>query len=551
MSQGQDLLDMAVRMQNGPKQTWDQLAQEIGNFFAPHKADFTDEIYVGEEFASYITDPVPIIMARDLGDAFGTMLRSDDWFKVAVDDQDAMERQHVRDHLDYMTEVTRAMLYDRRGQFTRMAKEHEHDFANFGGGVSSINLNKAMDGFRYRNWHMRDCVWSENDDGAVDRLGRKIKSTARNLKQKFDGRPHVRLPQHIKEAAANNPDQKFDIHHMALPIDLYDNETRDFPKDATFVSIYLSDKGDIILEQPEYQFPYIVSRWRTVRGWGPYPFSPATMTALPHARMLQSVMLTFIEAGEKAVDPPLIATSETISSPIDITAGGITWADAEYDEKMGQVLRPLDLAKNIPLNENMLDSFHRLMADTMYISKLNIPGAASETAYEVAQIVQQNIRQLQPIFEPAQDEIIYQYLDRVVSTGIRLGAYGPIEDFPIELQGQEVTYTFNNPLQQERERRKVAQFQEAAQVAAVAGELDPSTLIDAEPIQWFRDAMRGVGAPADWMKPEDEADQIRAQQAQQTQARQEMEQVAQVAEVAKMGGEAMQAVDGALGGEAA
>jgi hypothetical protein len=548
MSQGKDLLGMADRLFKAEKSTWDQLCQEIGNFFAPHKADFTDEIYVGEEFASYITDPVPIIMARDLGDAFGTMLRSDEWFKVAVDDQEIMDRQHVREHLDYMTEVTRAMLYDRRGNFTRMAKEHEHDFANFGGGVSSVNLNKQMDGFRFRNWHMRDCAWCENDDGMVDRLARKIKSTARNIEQKFDGRKNVRLPEHIKNAAKNNPDQKLDLHHMAVPIDMYTTETRDFPKDATFVSVYLSDQGDIISEEPEYQFPYIVSRWRTVRGWGPYPLSPATMTALPHARMLQSVMLTFIEAGEKAVDPPLIATSETISSPIDITAGGVTWADSEYDERLGQVLRPLDLAKNIPLNENMLDSFHRLMADTMYISKLNIPGTSSETAYEVAQIVQQNIRQLQPIFEPAQDEIIYQYLDRVVNTALRLGAYGPIEEFPEELQGREVTYTFNNPLQQERERRKVAQFQEAVGIAGAVAEVDPSILIDAEPIQWFRDAMRGTGAPADWLKPEDEADQQRAQLAEAQQMQQELEQVAQVAETAKMGGEAAQAVDGALGG---
>ena len=549
MSQGQDLLDGCLRMFGGDKQVWDQLCQEIGNFFAPEKADFTDEIYVGEEFASYITDPVPIVMARDLGDAFGTMLRSDEWFRVGVDDPEIMELQHVREHLDYMTEVTHAMLYDRRGSFTRMGKEHEHDFAKFGASVSSINLNKRFDGFRYRNWHMRDCAWAENDEAVVDRLSRKIPSTARNIMRQFDGMPNTNVPAHIKNLAKSNPDQKIDIYHMAMPVDMYSAETRDFPKDATFVSVYLSDKGDIIQEMPEFQFPYIVSRWRTVRGWGAYSFSPATMTALPHARMLQSVMLTFIEAGEKAVDPPLIATSDVISSPIDITSGGVTWADSEYDERLGQVLRPLDLGKNIPLNERMLDSFHRLMADTLYISKLNIPGAASETAYEVSQIIAQNIRQLQPVFEPAQDEIVYQYLDRVVSTGIRLGAYGPIEEFPEELQGREVTFIFNNPLQQERERRKVSQFQEATAIAATAAQLEPSVLLDSEPIRWFRDAIRGTGAPADWLKDEEEADQQRAVQAQQREMQQGLEQAGAIAEVAQMGGDAAKSVNEAVNGE--
>ncbi len=549
MSQGSDLLDLSGRMFN-ESDNWKQLCQELAYFLYPQKADFTDEITIGQDFMSYLTDPVPVIMARDLGDAFGTMLRSDEWFKVAVDDEELMELQPVRDHMDYMTEVTRAMLYDRRGAFKRMAKSHEHDYAVFGGAVSSILLNKNYDGFTFRNWHMRDTAFTVNDDDVVDTLSRKIKSTARNIVQKFDGKPNVRVPEYIKTAAKNTPDQKFDIHHMAIPMDMYSPETRNFPKDTSFVGVYLSDRGEVIMEEPEFHFPYAVSRWRTVRTWGAYPFSPATMTALPHARMLQSAMLTFIEAGEKAVDPPLIATTEAISSPIDITSGGITWVDSEYDERLGAPLVPLDLGKNIPLNERMLDSFHRLMADTMYISKLNIPGSSSETAYEVSQLIQQNIRQLQPVFDPAEDEIITRYLDPVLSTGLRLGAYGPVENFPPELRGREITYTFNNPLSQERQRRKVGQFGESVQLAGAIAEVDPSALVDAEPIRWFRDAMRGVGAPADWLKKEEDADRIRGQQAKQQQAQQQMDQVAQVAEVAKAGGEASQEIEKAMAGGA-
>lgn len=546
MSQGTELRAMAERMAQG-KDNWDQLCQEIGYFFAPHKADFTDEIYTGEEFADHITNPVPISMARDLGDAFGTMLRSGQWFNVALPNDDLMEDNTIRRWMDYMTGVTRNMLYDRRASFKRMAKEHEHDFATFGGGISSITLNKSLDGFIYRNWHPRDCSYSDNDEGHVDRLARNIKSTARNVYRMFDGRKNVTVPEDVKRSATGNePDREIKMQHLAIPIDMYDTQTRDFPKDALFASVYIDDEGNIIQEDPEYEFPYVVSRWRTVRTWGAYPFSPATMTALPHARMLQSIMLSYIEAGEKATNPPLIATSDVISSPVDITAGGITWADSEYDERLGQVLRPLDLGKNVPLNERILDGFHQLMADTMYISKLNLPGASSETAYEVSQLIQQNIRQLQPIFEPVEDEIITQYLDRVVSKGLRLGAFGPIEEFPEQLQEQEITYSFRNPLQEERERAKVAQFQEAAQITQAAIQLEPGVAADMEPIQWFRDAIQGTGAPANWLKPIEVAEQIRQQQAEEAAQQQQMQQMAQLAEVAKMGGEAGQAVNAAV-----
>ena len=531
--------------------SWPELCQEIAYFFAPQKADFTDEIYLGEEFADHITDPLPISMARDLGDAVGTMLRSGDWYRVSVNDPELEDDNLIRRHLDFMTDVGRNMLYDRRANFRRMAKQHEFDFVTFGVGVSSITLNKRLDGFVFKNHHPRDCAYAENDEGHIDRIACKFKATARKIYDQFKDVRQATIPEDIKTRATGpNPDDEVEYYHVVVPIDMYDPETRGFPKDAKFASVYISNEGDIIHEMPAYEFPYIVSRWRTVRTWGPYAFSPATMTALPHARMLQSCMLSFIEAGEKAVNPPLVATTEAISSPIDLQGGGVTWVDSEYDERTGAPLRPLDLGKNVPLNEAMLDSFHRLMADTMYISKLNLPGSANrgETAYEVSQIVQQNIRQLQPIFEPIEDEIITQYLDRIYSTGLRMGAFGPIDFFPEELQGREITYSFNNPLTEERERKKVAQFQETAGVLRIGAELDPSLVLETDPVKMMRDAIQGIGAPADWMQPAELAAQQREAQRNAQAQQAQMQQLGQVAEVAKMGGEAAQAIEGAMNG---
>jgi len=187
----------------------------------------------------------------------------------------------------------------------------------------------------------------------------------------------------------------------------------------------------------------------------------------------------------------------------------------------------------------------------MYISKLNVPQASGEgTAFEMGQLIQQNIRQLQPIFEPAQDEIVYRYLDRVVSVGLRLGAYGPPDQIPPELLGQDITYTFNNPLQTERDRRKVAQFQEGVAIAGAAAQMDPSLLLELNPIRWVRDAMHGVGVPADWLKPEEVAMQERLQAQQQVAQQQQLEQAGQAAEVAQAGGAAAAQIEQAVNGAA-
>jgi hypothetical protein len=64
-----------------------------------------------------------------------------------------------------------------------------------------------------------------------------------------------------------------------------------------------------------------------------YAYSPATVVALPDARLLQQITLTLLEAGQKAVDPPWKATSEAIQGGVNSFAGGITWVDPEYDER--------------------------------------------------------------------------------------------------------------------------------------------------------------------------------------------------------------------------
>jgi hypothetical protein len=65
------------------------------------------------------------------------------------------------------------------------------------------------------------------------------------------------------------------------------------------------------------------------------------VAALAEARLLQQMVLTLLEAGQKAVDPPMVAAQEAIQGGINIYAGGVTYVDAEYDERLGEALRPL------------------------------------------------------------------------------------------------------------------------------------------------------------------------------------------------------------------
>jgi hypothetical protein len=58
-------------------------------------------------------------------------------------------------------------------------------------------------------------------------------------------------------------------------------------------------------EPASWSLIYVIPRWQTVSG-SQYAYSPATVAALPDARLIQAMTLTFFEAGEKATNPPMV-----------------------------------------------------------------------------------------------------------------------------------------------------------------------------------------------------------------------------------------------------
>lgn len=528
---GKKLITIGDRLFNA-KQNYDQLNQEIATWFYPHRADFTQTLILGEEFADHITDSTPLRMLRDLGNAMGTMMRpqGQQWFKIVPFDPGLKDDIEVQRKLQQMTQLTHNLLYARAGKFKRAAKEADFDFACFGCSIMSLTLNRARNGFNYRTWHLRDCAWMENDDGDVDYVHRKISSTARGLAEKF---PANVLPEEVQRALDSGEyDRKFEIRHIALPIQLYE-PTRKFPKGAQYASVYVAKDGSILEEQPEYEFPYIVSRWQTVSNWN-YGFSPATLIALPDARLIERMSLTIIESSEKATDPPLIATSEAINGPIDISSGAVTWVDAEYDERLGQPLRPLDLGKNVGVGERLLDQRTLDMAQTFFLDKLNLPEGGRKTAYETSQLVQEYIRNALPLFEPMEDEVTGQQLNLTVDKALRLGVYGPPEQFPEALQGSDVQFEFSNPLKEARDRQVINSFGETAQVMTTVSQLDQTgTAVKRVNIPKMAEAVMRITGDPEWLYTDDELAEQATQEQQGQEGQEALDNVQRISEVAQ------------------
>jgi len=550
---GRDLMAIDARL-FAAKGALDSLYQEIAEFLFPERADFTTDIVLGQEFAAHLTDATPVLMRRELGDQIGSMVRPDgrQWFQAAASNKRIGRDRGAASFLEFMTDVNSAVLNSRDSGFRRAAQQVEHDFAAFGMGWLQVSYNRNRDNLIYRCHHPKHMAGQEGPDGQVNHVHRKCDMTAAAMAHLFG---EAKLPHQVKNALRDKDTRStFKVRHIFIPLELYEPH-RKFPKGAKWADVYVTEDGTILQELPAFTFDYVVPRWWLLSGKF-YAVSTAASIGLTESRMLQRMKMTIIEAGEKQVDPPLVATQDALLSPVDLGANGITFIDSQYDERLGAALRVLDLGKNVGLGIDLINDQRNQLGDAFFLSKLQPIAQADKTmtAYEAAQRVQEWIRNAMPLFGPIEHEWTGAVLDLTTEKVMRAGGYGPVDrngvpvDMPDILLGQNIQYEFNNALKEARDRQVLNAFQESAAILQAGVSLDPSLAGEVDARTMFRDAFAAIpNSRADWLLDAEQA-AARLKQTEQAMAeQQQMQQVGQGAAVASQVGDAAQSIRAALG----
>lgn len=509
--------------------------QEVADHFYPERADFTVKRSLGDEFGTDLMTSVPVIARRDLGNLISAMLRPKEtpWFDIHLQDERLDEEHEARLWMEWATGVQRRAMYDPVAQFVRSTKQTDHDWATFGNGVISVDVDYANMVLLYRNWHLRDCAWTENYSGAIDTMHQKWCPTVRQLQKLFPKTTGYLATKH-----KDNPDNEIKCRRIVLPRENYEFD-KNRARGAQFVSVYVDEEnGELLEEAPIAWFPYVVPRWSLVSG-SQYGWSPATGPGLAEARSLQAVVRTLLEAGEKAVDPPMLATQDAIRSDIGLYAGGVTWVDIEYDERLGEALRQVQQVGNIPAGIEFADRLERVIQSGMFLNTLMLPQDYGKmTAYEVRKRVEQHIRASAPIFEPAESDYNAPLCERTFEVLQRVNAFGPPDSLPRSLQGQDIRFTFTSPLIEMAKEVKAQQFLEGSQLLVVAREIDPAQVSQVKITTAFREALKGAGWDEDWLNPEEDVDAARQAQAEQANAMRGAEMIAGGVQVAKTAADA-------------
>jgi hypothetical protein len=508
----------------------DQLMQEIALHFYPSMADITNVRSLGEDFAEHLTTSYPVIARRTLGDSLSAMLRPAAldtgspgvWFSMRAK-EDEGDDTTSREWLEWATGVQRRAMYDPAALFTRATKEGDHQFATFGQAPLSVELNRNRDTLLYRCWHIRDVVWQENAEGRICSVHRKWKPTALQLMASFGDKCSTK----VKTIVEKDPHAVVECRHIVMDMEEWLMTDKMAPKmNQPYVSIYVDKDNDHIIEEVgSHSKIYVIPRWMTLPG-SQYAYSPAVVSALPDARLIQAMTLTLLEAGEKYADPPMVGTKEAIRSDVQLFAGGFTWLDAEYDERLGAALQPAYDVKGgegLRYAVDMSEGVKAAIGKAFYLDSLSLPPTDTRdmTAFEVGQRISEWIRRAMPIFEPMEFEYNAALCEATFDIMLREGAFGSPQDMPPALRGTDVQFRFESPLHESADRRKGQKMLEAKAALMEAAELDQTVVPMLNARVALRDALDGIGVPADWTLDDIEMQEAAAK----TQERQETQEL--------------------------
>jgi hypothetical protein len=509
------------------KMNLDNLHQILAEEAHPARATFTTTRIDGDEYVRDMYESTPCQNRRDLAYAMGALTRPDDrmWFDFKATEE-YRNTERAKTWLVKARDKQRTQLYNRNAAFQTAMHEGDNDFVTFGNAIHGHFESKWRNRLVvYSTYHPRDCAWADDESRHVNEVHRKFKFSLSNWAGQFPG---LEMPAKYRALiSGKTPHVDIELRHICFPKGRYDCYSS--RSNLPWESIYLDPNEQMIVKQEGYfEFPYTVRRWILGEN-SAYGYSPASMLGLVDSRLLQSQARVILEAGERQVDPPMIARAEGVLGEVMNYPGYVNWIDANYDERNGEALRAIRTEANIPLGLEMKIDTRNILAAAWFINKLSLPAEQNMTAFEVNERISEYIRSIGPAVKPFEVDNA-QLLDVSFNMNLRLGHFGPPQSIPPELRMAEVGYEFDGPIQMAYKRQEL---QKAREVVVFAGEAVKATgrpeIFDNYDFDRItRDATEAIGGKPEWLKPLDAVKSMReaataaAEKVQQAQQQEQM-----------------------------
>ena len=510
--------------------------QMLAEFFWPERANFTEDRTPGVDMQEGLYTGTPQVMRRDFGNRVGTVLRppKDEWFRAVARPEEMMGEDAVRYWCDIVSRQQRRIIYKQGSQFSRAMAIGDQDYVTFGNAVTWCSENRDNTGLLFRNVHLRDCAWVENEEGVVDEMYEKIKMPLDQVARLFGP---DKLPREWKRRF-DKDDGKLDeviVARAVFPIVKEDYAGgRKPPTMMKFCVLYFawdqmrSGESGALGESYCRVFPYNVRRWMPLGE--PFGRSLCTSVALADARTLNVSEMATLKAIEMVGDPPKWAEDEAVIGEVDLVPGGVTFVDTTG---MGPNSRaPLGVIEGGD-PRYVMEFNNRKRADLaiQFFETLWKFPEREMTAFETGERLNMMVQDATPVFEPMEADNT-QLMDIVFAKSSQHGAFPPPPDRLIEEGGAE--WEFETPVTTGRRRALAYKAKDIIVAVGEARQSIPTFGDHLDTDELEREMIAGLG-PENWVLPREVVAEKRGQRAQaEKQARMEEDML----ETAKIGASA-------------
>ncbi len=478
--------------------------------------------------------------------------RAQKWHAFSLDDPFSPDPTDLEEEwLDRLRDYHFTARYDAKSNFALANQKAIRGACGLGTGILYLEENIGRRGidpvkvpFFYRSIPVVETYLGIDAYDDVDKCIRVFELTARAAEGYFSQEGDS-LPEKVKSALTNKPDQPFTFIHCVMPREEA-GEHKDKRRHQPYASFWLEvESRHLIRSSGFFTFPYQVMWWDQTDG-SPYGQSPV-MAALSEIKMLQVMGKTVAQVSQQMIKPPMATMRGIYNQRLNLNAGAV---NAGMLDEQGRLLaQPIIQAQNPTFAERLIEAKRLSVRESMYI---NLFQTMVDNPQMTATEALLRANEKGELLGPAGAKIetgIAGAIDREVDIVQRKGAFeqgSPLEP-PSSIGGKNVGVKFTGPLARMRRMAEMQGIERVLQMATVVGQYDQSTLMKIDGDETLELTREINGAPRKMFKRDEHVAEQRQAMAQQQESQAALAMMQGAATAAKDATPAMQAMAQANG----
>lgn len=456
------------------------------------------------------------------------------WLEVHPQDPGMWDYGPAREWCDVATDVIQQDLQG--SNFYETAYQTYLDLGQFGVHCQVITPDPE-EVFRVYTFPVGEYSLATSSRGVVDTTIRKYRMTVRQLVGGFGLQSVSKTVQELY--AAGSYQTQFDVLHVVEPNEDYEPGKLGVPgkkyrgryMEMPKAGVVYEDNGGFLLEEGYFECPLQAPRWRAMPG-NAYGVSPA-MKALGDIKGLQQLERDKGAALQMIVRPPMVGPASMMNQLSSILPGAMNYTDGVSPGQTFQAAVKIDPGVLTATDSVLRPHESRIQAEfksNLWVSMINGEGDPQKTAREIAEIHEEKMMELGPVYQAIEREYLSPGIDRVLAIELRRGRIPPP---PPELlrHGYSVKYQsiVSRALKMLRNSGIEAAVAFGGRVAGVRPEILDNYNLDA----MAREHAENIGVKATLMNDEHTVAKIRAQRQQQAEQQQQIDNAQKIAQGAQ------------------